>query len=323
MLDTKLAFEDFCDSFESYGTKTGYRSSLIKFDFSDISKWENEDYILEQFEQAKPNTITQTKVSKSGIRAFLRYCYEHAEDDAEKFQFLKAEMAVADLPSGKIWERIGTEKERRFISFAELKRVIKEIDVSWDNPNALSYSTLFLAVYEGVYSNTDLAIINNVRLSDIEGNILHADDGEQKYDLVISDELKEHMKELGSMNTMVRKNRYREYEIPVYGKDVDSVFKREQRLGDDYNGAYRNKIRTVVAEFLDYNLKPKALYVSGLMHKIKIALENNGHTLEDGFACDVPSKEVLEIIRIEMNNFHYPFDYRVLKNYVMNNLSDF
>lgn len=302
-----------------------YKSLLKGFDFDDIRNWTDNTYIIKEFEQVHPKSTMDVKTRKSVLKVFFKWCSEQVDNQEVKMALLQGQLALTEISGTIIMNSIQVGDTQRFISNDELKNIIKQIDVSWDNPNAPYHSALFLAIYEGMYVDADFDVIKNARASDIEGNIITLYDKDSTFQLEISTDLKQRLLEISREKYAYRQNRYKYFEVPIYGQYDDTIFKTEQRLGkkEGVKFVYRAKIRKVVTEFLEFDLKPKALYVSGLMWKISNVLAENGYTLEDAFENPSPSKAVTDIVRAEMLKQNYPYDLAVLKMYVKDNLSDF
>ena len=124
-----------------------------------------------------------------------------------------------------------------------------------------------------------------------------------------------------------KRNRCGEFSIPIEGDYPDSCFKVENRnnIPDrSYRHCYYRYIRKV-AELakLDYRLRAKNLYISGIMHRVKMQLEEKGMTLEQAFAFKRRWGEDVDIVRRELERVHYPYPYAKFTSLVTGYISDF
>lgn len=221
---------------------------------------------------------------------------------------------VQSLNKKSLWLRAKPNAKKKFISYEQYNRVIHDIGV-YEDFNALYYEALFKCIYEGIY-NDDLSVIKNLRSSDINDNIitLHEDNG-HSYKIKVSEKLASELKQLANINIWERRNRYGICKVDMRGVYKDSVFKIEDRKtasNDSYKFTYYAKLRKIAKEYLEYSLLPLQLYTSGIMHRIKVELDNNNISLEEAFAQNsrnrmahlIISKELIRCnSSIEVGNF--------------------
>lgn len=318
-------YDSYLNSFESSSDRNTYKSMLKDFDFSDVRKWSDESFIIQEFKHIHPKSTMAVKTRKSIIKKFFNYCLENVSDKDEEIALLRAVVALHEISGTTIFNATKDRETKRFISNHELKTIINLADTRWDDPNAHYYSALFLAIYEGFYTDADFEVIKNARASDISGNTITLRDKDNTYKLDISDDLKQRLLSISQETVAYRANRYGYFEVPIVGDYYDTIFKTEQRKGKKENveHVYRGKLRKVIEQFMDFDITPKALYVSGLMWKIKTVLEENGYSLEDAFGETPPTKTIMDLIRPVMLNHNYLSDVSVLKMNIKDNLKDF
>ena len=163
-------------------------------------------------------------------------------------------------------------------------------------------------IYEGIYSD-DMSVLKNLRASDVHGNriTLHEDNG-HTYDLKISDGLAFDLQELASKDAWERKNRYGICKVRMKGAYSDSIFKVEYRKTSSPEAAkfsYYAKLRKIADEYLEHKILPLQLYVSGVMHRIILALEAHGLSVEEAFAENARNRYAYEIISAELRRCNY------------------
>lgn len=203
------------------------------------------------------------------------------------------------------------KKKNRFISHSEYLDLLNNIEMN-EELNAEYYITLVMAVYEGIYSE-DMSVIANARASDINIDkntiILRPEEGEP-YEFEISHELAVNMVKLSKEAYWYRRNRNAVCEVLISGRHYDSVFKVEQRGGIDtlknYHFAYMVRLRRInTIYFPDGAVKPRAMYVSGIMYRIIENLKANGVSPEYALTFGNRRGEI-KYIKDELVRSHYP-----------------
>ena len=214
-----------------------------------------------------------------------------------------------------LWKKAKPNAKKKFINNEEYQRVIKDI-ATYEEYNALYYELLFSCIWNGLY-NDDLSVIKNLKASNIgdDGVVILEEDNGHTYKLKIPEKLASDLKQLASINTWQRPNRYGICNVDMRGAYPDSVFKIENRStasNESFRFTYYAKLRKIAKEYLDHSLLPLQLYTSGVMHRIKTELEKNDISLEDAFADNsrnrmahlIISKELLRCnSSIEIGNF--------------------
>ena len=148
----------------------------------------------------------------------------------------------------------------------EYQRVIKDI-ATYEEFNALYYELLFSCIWNGIY-NDDLSVIKNLRASNIgdDGIVILEEDNGHVYKFKISEKLASDLKQLASINTWQRQNRFGICNVEMRGVYQDSVFKIENRStasNDSYRFTYYAKLRKIAKEYLE-------LYINDIINPISI-----------------------------------------------------
>jgi hypothetical protein len=172
-----------------------------------------------------------------------------------------------------------------------------------------------------------MSVVKNLRASDIHDNIitLHEDSG-NTHKLEISAQLADDLKELGLINTWERKNRYSVCQIKTTGLYYDSCFKVENRNGSteySYRYSYYRMLRKISKEYLEYNLLPLQLYVSGIMYRIGIKFKEHNIDMQDAFADHNRDKLVGKIIADELTRCNCDTEIRNFREIVKGHLDIF
>lgn len=288
--------QEYIDSIESQNTQ-----KVIKYVFKKIDDENVENYNFIQIEQLiinmNPNSPKEIITIIYVLSSYAKWLQEqNIIKNDNLYQILQS------LDKKLLWKKCKPNAKKKFISYEEYKRVTHEISV-YEDFNALYYEALFKCIYEGIY-NDDLSVIKNLRSSDINNNIitLHEDNG-HSYKIKVSDKLASELKQLANINVWERRNRFGICQVNMRGVHKDSVFKIEDRStasNDSYKFTYYAKLRKISKEYLERSLLPLQLYTSGIMHRIKVELDNNNIPLEEAFAQNSRNKMAHLIISKEL-----------------------
>lgn len=290
--------ERFIDSIESLNSKKVAKHIFKRLD---IGEDDIENYSPIQMEQlilsAKVNSSKEIITTVYILSSYFKWLQEqNIIDNNNAYQI------VQSLDKKLLWAKAKPNAKKKFLSYEQYKRVIHDIEM-YEEFNSLYYTTLFSAIYEGIYSD-DLSVIKNMRASDIDDNIitLKADNG-HSYKMKISERLAKDLKQLATINVWERKNRFSVCKVEMRGLYSDSVFKIENRSSasnDSYKFTFYAKLRRIAKEYLEYSLLPLQLYASGIMHRIKVELEKNDIVLEEAFAQNSRNRTAHMIIEKEL-----------------------
>lgn len=275
---------------------------VVKHVFKKINAEDIENYNLMQMEQlildASPNSPKEIITIIYVLSSYLKYLQEQSIiDNDNAYQILQS------LDKKLLWKKAKPFSKKKFISYEQYQRVIKDI-ATYEEYNSLYYELLFNCIYHGIY-NDDLSVIKNLRKSDIndDGIITLNEDNGHSYKLKVSEKLAEDLKQLASINTWQRRNRFGICNVDMRGVYADSVFKIENRSTastDSFRFTYYAKLRKIAKEYLEYSLLPLQLYTSGIMHRIKIELNKNNITLEEAFEDNSRNRMAYLIIQKEL-----------------------
>lgn len=202
-----------------------------------------------------------------------------------------------------LWKKAKPSAKKKFINHEEYQRIIKDI-ATYEEHNALYYELLFSCIWNGVYSD-DLSVIKNLRASNIndDGIVLLEEDNGHSYKFKVSERLAKDLKQLASINTWQRPNRFSICNVDMRGVYSDSVFKIENRStasNDSFRFTFYAKLRKISSEYIGHSLLPLQLYTSGLMYRIKTELNKNNISLDEAFAQNSRNRTAHLIIEKEL-----------------------
>lgn len=158
---------------------------------------------------------------------------------------------------------------------------------------------------------------NNVTLREDNGN---------EYKLSISNRLAEDLKKLAEINIWERKNRFGTCKVKITGLHDDSCFKVEKRKDSSeysYRYTYYRMLRKISKEYLEYNLLPLQLYVSGIMHRIEKKLKEHDIGLEEAFSNNNKNRMVNKIILEELKRCNCDTEVKNFREMVIGHLDVF
>lgn len=263
-------------------------------------------------------------IQPNSPKAIITICYVMSLY-AKHLNNHKLYQMIQDMDKNKLWEKAKPNASKKFISHSLFDEVYHDIGV-YEEFNSFYYQTLFRCLYEGIY-NDDMSVIKNLRASDIKGNVveLHEDDG-NSYELQISNELANGLRELAMYDVWERKNRSGICHIKLSGVHSDSCFKVELRGRSDessYRYSYYRSLRKISKEYLEYNLLPLQLYVSGMMYRIGLQLNEYNINFEDAFATHNRDRVVSGIIASELSRCNCKTEVKNFRQMVKGHLDVF
>lgn len=282
--------ERFIDSIESPNSQKVAKFALkdVNEDIENCSQIELEQIILNKKPSSQKEIITIIYIFSS---------YAKWLNNDNLYHMLQS------LDKNLLWKKAKPNAKKKFINNEEYQRVIKDI-ATYEEFNALYYELLFSCIWNGIY-NDDLSVIKNLRTSNIgnDGIVILEEDNGHVYKFKISEKLASDLKQLASINTWQRQNRFGICNVEMRGVYQDSVFKIENRStasNDSYRFTYYAKLRKIAKEYLEHSLLPLQLYTSGIMYRIKNELEKNSISLEEAFADNSRNKMAHLIIQKEL-----------------------
>lgn len=305
-------FKRFVETLEVSGTKRTVLSfeSIGQYDYSDCTPEKLEEIII----SLKPNSPRAITTACYVIGLYAKYL-----KNDQLYQM------VSNIDRKVIWIKAKPLASKKFISHKRFKEVYHDIGI-FEELNATYFQTLFRSLYEGIYSE-DMSVLKNLKASDIHGNIvtLYEDSG-NSYDLEISAELADDLRELGKNDIWERRNRHGVFNMKIEGLHPDTCFKAEIRNNSSeysYRFSYYRVLRKIAKEYVEYNLLPVQIFVSGIMHRIGLNLKEQGITIEEAFAEQNRNKIVNKIISEELTRCRYGNEVRNFRELVKGHLDLF
>ena len=313
--------KEFIDSIEVENTAKVVKHVLdgvdVKLETFTVRKLEK--FVLDR----KPNSPKSIATICYVIGLYAKWLDSQNSGDGTKLLEL-----VQNLDKKKLWKKAKPTARKKFVTHADFKRVIKEIEL-YEEFNDLYYSTLFRCVYEGIYCD-DMSVIKNLRGSDVHGStvVLHEDNG-HTYKFKITPQLAADIVELSRKQIWERRNRYGICKVDMRGLYPDSVFKVEERKSanpeDDSSlrFCYYAKLRKISDEYLDNHILPFQLYISGIMHRIASKLKRKNITIKEALAENNRNRDDHMIIEAELVRCNYGSEYGNFKDIVKGHLDMF
>lgn len=157
-------------------------------------------------------------------------------------------------------------------------------------------------------------------------NVTLREDNGNEYKLAISNRLAEDLKKLAEINIWERKNRFGTCKVKITGLHDDSCFKVEKRKDSSeysYRYTYYRMLRKISKEYLEYNLLPLQLYVSGIMHRIEERLKEHDIGLEEAFSNNNKNRMVNKIILEELKRCNCDTEVKNFREMVIGHLDVF
>lgn len=311
-MDVHEDYEGFVKSLNAKSTLKVANSAreIGKYDYANCTPMELEQIVLSM----KPNSP----------KAITTICYilglyaKHLEND-------NMYRMIQDMDRNAIWLMAKPNAPKKFISHTSFENVYHDIGV-YEEYNSFYQQTLFRCLYEGIY-NDDMSVIKNLRASDVNGRVITLrEDSGNVYELEVSDKLADDLKKLGEVDIWERKNRFGTCKIRTTGLHSDSCFKVENRSGSSeysYRYTYYRILRKIAKEYLEYNLLPLQLYVSGIMYRIGLKLKEYDIDLEDAFSYQNKNKLVGKITSDELVRCNCDTEVRNFREIVKGHLDVF
>lgn len=288
--------EKFIDSIESLNSQKVAKFVLknVDGDIENYNMMEIEQFILDRKPSSPKEIVTVCYI----LGSYSKWLKEQGIVDNDNLYQI-----ANSLDKKLLWKKCKPNAKKKFISGEEYQMVIKDIAM-YEEYNALYYELLFSCIWFGIY-NDDLSVIKNLRASSIgdDGVATLEEDNGHSYKLKIPEKLASDLKQLASINTWQRPNRFGICNVDMRGVYPDSVFKIENRStasNESFRFTYYAKLRKIAKEYLEHTLLPLQLYTSGVMHRIKAELNKNGISLEEAFTDNSRNKMAHLIIQKEL-----------------------
>lgn len=291
----------------------------------DVCEWDSM-----QFEEAliksKPNSLQEVSSSMFALEEFLKWLLKNGHGSNQQcieeiHKVNRQSVFYGSLEVNGI--------KRKYISNDEYKLVMKKIGES--EINDVYYKALFSAVYEGIYSD-DMSVIMNLKDSDVDGKVVHLhNDYGESWDVTVSDECAQLLIKNARLQDFFIVAPYGGYrtEKEYCGRDgsKNACFKtalrnpsadRKQSCRQSYCRILRN-----LDEYLGRHVKPKNIFLSGVMYRSSIEMEKCGMSLEDAFVYGYDNKEAMAVIKDELNRSRYNIDNKGIKENIKGHLDEF
>lgn len=306
--------QEYINSIESENSR-----KVAKHVFKRVSDIDTNNYSLIQLEQlilnAKPNS---PKDIITIIYVLSSYAKWLKNDNAYQI--------IQSLDKKLLWKKASPNAKKKFISYKQYEQIIKDI-ATYEEYNALYFELLFCCIYNGIY-NDNMSVLKNLRKNDIQedGMITLREDNYHVYKIKVSERLANDLIQLSSINEWIRPNRFSLCHVEMKGVYPDSVFKVENRTTnseDSYKFSYYAKLRKISKEYVGYSLSPLQLYASGIMHRIKVELEDNNISLEEAFSKNSRNRSAHIIIEKELIRSNSGIEISNFRELVKGHLSSF
>lgn len=313
--------KSFIESINAPNTAKVVRHVLDGVD-ADFERFDAKD--LEQFVLSKePNSPKAIVTICYVLGLYARWIEEQGLGNGDALYAL-----VQSLDKKALWKKAKPTAKQKFITHSQFCRVISDIGLL-EEFNQLYYQTLFRCVYEGIY-NDDMSVLKNLRGSDIHGEYvtLHEDDG-HTYTLKISSQLAADITQLSEQRVWERKNRNGICRIHMRGLYSDSVFKIEERktsspsTEDSYRFTFYAKLRKIADDYLEFRILPFQLYISGIMYRIILRLNQNEVSVAEAFTDNSRNRKAFEIISAELSRCNYTSEVGNFREIVKGHLDSF
>ena len=256
----------------------------------------------------KPKNIQTLSTYCSLILRFLEWCVRNnyiTENDCQEFNNINRKELFNSIKNKVI----------PLITSMEYENTINDIEHNDDNP--LYMTTLYMCLFEGIYSK-NLYELKHLRLRDIDelNNTvrLNHEDGTVSY-LKISPKLIDKLIELGNLYIWYRpsKSRTSYCEIKLSGLYDDSIFKTEMRNGyqdensNTFRQCYYRRIRHINDTYLGKKVSPHDIYVSDIIHRVSVLSRKKGAEFNKYFNYKENNYDkvtIAKILREELNRLN-------------------
>lgn len=297
----------------------------IEFPETDICQWDCEQF-TETFVKCKPHSLQEVSSMIFATEEFLKWVITNGYSDQQRgIQELKKVNRQTVFYSSL--EKNGVE--RKYISYSEYRKAMESISAS--EINDVYFRALLCAIYEGIYSD-DMSVIMRLKASDINDRMVRLhNNSDESWDIEVSEECVG----LLSMNARIQdyyliapRGGYRE-EKNFFGWDgsLDAVFKTGSRQsGANRKTSCRQSYCGIIRKMDVYfgrHVKPRSIFISGVMHRASLNLEKEGYSLSEAFVYRAGNREALNIVLNEFQRSNYPIDGKKLRENIKGHLSEF
>lgn len=300
---------------------------MRKLDFpeTDICNWDSNQF-SETIINSKPNSLQDVSSMIFATEEFLKWLIRTGRGYNTRC-ISEIRKVNRQMVFNLAVEQNGLEK--KYISYTEYRKAMD--DISGSEINDIYFKALLCAIYEGIYSD-DLSVIMRLKETDIHGNTINIQNADgETWSIEVSDECAE---------LLIRNARIQDYYIVApyggyrtekvfcgYDGSANAVFKTANR-GEGANrkstcrASYCGIIRKMDVYF-GRHVKPKSIFISGVMRRAAIKLANRGYMLDEAFVYRNGNKEALEIVLNEFKRSNYQMDGKKLRENIKGHISEF
>lgn len=274
---------------------------------------------------SKPSSLQDVSSATLAIKEYIRWLGEQNKTiprSLNQIEFLNKQM----IYNASI-EKNGVEK--KYISKSDLDSAIDKIYNS--EVNYEYCVALVMAIYEGIYSD-DMDVIRNLKRSDVgDGYVVLTNDDGYRWRFDVSEELTELLVKVSRITEFyIRTPRddYRpEKEFVGWDGSEDACFKVPSRtvVADRKKSSaqsYRFRIRKM-DEYFGRHIKPKDIYISGIVNRINDKLAEHGITLNEAFAFRGMNRIAINIIKEELKRSGHEKNIAHLRSIIKGHLDEF
>ena len=319
---TNTTLDDFLNQIENPNTRKKY-DKVKDFLYGLPLDLSVDEYInaLNEYTLSLKGRYTTTNSVKTILSMIRRYAIY-----TNNYNLIES-LSTPELYYKNVSNELKPTEKLPFISYSQFKQFILDINNS-DELNAFYTTTLFSAIYEGIYSENGKVLLN-LRSSDITCDngidyVAKLNDGEKVYDFVISKSLAENLINLGHEEMFEARKRYT-YVAKAEGLYPDSCFKVIPRadgksIEDSVLDFIWRTIRNTTNKYISYQInskKTKNIFISGLMHRLAIKFKKKRLDFIKYFEYpDFERSEAKDVIESESKRCNFNIEIPNLRNLV-------
>ena len=290
-------FEEYtADEHTNYTFKTLLRKGIRNARIADPDDLIYDiDLVVRCVKDFVPRSHYELSIFVSVVKSFVTYASEHGAVDTclDKLEALDRK---------KLWDEMKDGISSYLLGEDEYKNIIADIE-QYQGNNALYYTTLMMAVYEGLFAS-GITVPMYLRRGDINGNevtLRQDEDSDVTWTVKVSDKLARNLVKLSYEIVWERYNRVGGIiEQTMVGLHDDSCFKCvRNKNGTSYERSYSlfayRKIQYIVKEYIGRKMSYKNIAMSGVLHR----------SLERARALNIDVKKAVEKSTVENESSVY------------------
>lgn len=285
----------------------------------------DKDYILTANKEQMENFIisigftafTTMLTTMRVVRQFNEWAYKKKYITREQLK----ENSIIDYVS--VWDKVRYNLDDKILHRDDFYSLLEAID----GVNSLYIKTLFMAIYEGLYSSKSYGL-TELRNKDIdEDNVVtYRLDNDTSVGIKISQKLADNLRRLSTVDSWEVKNKHNEYNLIMDGKYYDSCFKVVRRKFKDdvvteklVQRFIQKRILDVSNDILGFKLSANHIYLSGIVDRMAAICKENNMSLKDVLNPGIKKGNYFErngILREELERIGYQNNFNSFKNKV-------